>query len=145
MGSEGSGSGGDGASEARGRLAWLRSPPPAAGVCTPALHSALCSSPAGEGLDPGGERRGCCGAVALAPSPPAPAGVLRSLPCWKVVHGVHGSAGGFPLSSPTPGLHSHLQCLAEPMSWLSWPTEAPVLGSCFPLEVSAHRFQVSFF
>lgn len=67
-----------------------------------------------------------------------------SLPWWKIVRGVHGSPGGFLLPLPTPGLLRHLQCLAEPVNWPLWPAEAPVLGSCFSLEVPAHRFQVSF-
>ena len=68
MGSEGSGSGGDGAGEARGRLA-CHSPPPAVGVCTPALHSAL--PPQMRALIPG-ERGGAAVGPWLWPPPHQP-------------------------------------------------------------------------
>ena len=59
-----------------GLLGGCRSPPPATGVCTPALHSTLCCSPEDEGLDPVGTGEGLLWGSGSGPLPPAPVGVL---------------------------------------------------------------------
>lgn len=77
----------------------------------------------------------------LWPHPSSPRGILRSCPGGRLFVVLQALGASAPL--PRQAFSGTCSVWLN-LNWALWPTGLPVLGSCFSLEVPAHRFQVSF-